>query len=269
MSKITIDPDLSHYSPFFDDAWSQRLLIVTEGTLLYALAFDLCVSWKAQSASHSMPWILVKALQSSWSDSGKNPVGHARRLTRKMREELFHKVSFSNMKQKEVAFAMNEIVTRFENYEPVIVDMADTWKGLCDEPDFHMSLHATERNSFCTIYHDYENYLRRVIGILNKATIKINGYDHLCDLVQTFLGKTVLDLCVKAESINTARLIRHAFAHTGGAVTGQLRSISHGFPVNDGMIQVTAAHTIFLYILLSKAVDLITETALEKLGAYN
>lgn len=271
MPTVIIDPDLSHYEPFFDDSWGQGLLDKTRESSLYDAAFALSLSWKSQSQAHSLPWILIESLKASWRDPITNPIGYSRRLVRRMREELLRKVSFTNMKRKEITAAMDEIVTRFDEVEVPDINMAPTWEGLCKHADFHTGLNGLMRDVFCTLYHDYENYVHRVVTALNGGVeVEVFKLAQLRKAVNEFLGQPLVELCVNDRSIEVPRLIRNCFAHAGGAEGDKLRGFKprHNFPVDgDGILHVLASHNRELFGVLSKVVSTVTEVALSKLPA--
>lgn len=267
MPKIFIDPIQEHYAPFFSDEWGQKLLDTTRNTALYDPAFSLAISWKSQSQAHALPWVLIESLKSTWSDPAHNPVGFIRRWLRKLTDELFAKVDFTNMKRKEVRKALGGITERFEKLDVPPVDMKPTWKALCDESDFHTGLNGLMRDCFCTLYHDYENYLRRVVSAVKGEEVRFFSKDHIVTCVAETLGASVAAQCYSERAIDIPRRIRNSFAHAGGKETHELKAVSHNLPTEDGVVHILASHTIELYGVLSSAVEAATQAALAKLPA--
>lgn len=266
MPKILIDPNQEHYSGFFKEEWGQHLLDTTRGTPLFEPAFALAISWKSQSQAHALPWILVESLGLSWSDPDNNPIGKSRRWLRKLSEELFHKVELTNMKQKQVRKALDEITERFDKVDSPPVDMRPIWESLCDEPNFHTAINGLMRDVFCTLYHDYENYLRRVASAIKEEEVRFTRKDRNIELLTECLGPAITNSCYTDRAIEVPLLVRNAFAHVGGKQTTELKAVTHDFPVDEGHLHVLASHNIELYKVLAVAVDTVTVAALEKLA---
>jgi len=55
--------DLDEYRKIFDHAWSERLLMRTEGTPVEEAAFTLATYWRGAANTHVLPWLMARSLQ--------------------------------------------------------------------------------------------------------------------------------------------------------------------------------------------------------------
>lgn len=268
MVRHELDLDISHYDHFFANAWARRMLAKVKGTSLHDPMLVLCISWKAQSAAHTLPKVFIDAMEKVFDESLNTPSDFGRKLIRAIRDQLVSRLNISNMKKKELAAITNEISDTYDKCEPTPFDREATWQGLLGAGDFRLSIHAIERNCFCTLYHDYESFFRDVLAVLNGGKrIRIYNLETLISKTDEFLGKEIAESCLTDDTIQIPRLVRNSFGHTGGRETDELKSVAHGFPVHDDKLIVLAHHTVQLYKDLAAAVEKITDAALAKLTA--
>jgi len=257
--RMLIDDRLESYKTFFDHGWAGRIMDLARGTKLDPSVFNLCVNWKAVANAHVLPWFTMSSVSNFAKGllAGHEPLGSklvdafAVRLPAEMGDTM------TNMQRRKFA----EVIRRLGKEIHAELDRAkdldevspnDFWKQFLSDPASHelrLSIWGSERICYSGIYHTYEYFLRQSIGVANGSKIR-GDFVVLAKEAERLLGKPIADSCLRDPQINIARLVRNALAHNGGEETNQLKAVSHGIPVEDGVLQVMPVDTHGLFALL-------------------
>ena len=268
--RMIIDDRLESYKSFFDHAWAGRIIELAQGTKLDPSVFNLCVNWKAVANAHVLPWFTMNCVSNFAKGllAAHEPLG--RRLVDAFAVRLPAELgdSIRNMQRKKLAEVIRRIGTQIHE----TVDQAknldevspkDFWKRFLEDPASHelkLSLWGSERVCYSGIYHTYENFVRQSIE-LAKGSKTGRGFSELAKDADGTMGKGIADSCLLEPQIKIARLVRNALAHNGGEETNQLKAVSHGIPVEDGVLQVMPLHTHQLFSLLKDRAYRVAEAA--------
>jgi len=139
------------------------------------------------------------------------------------------------------------------------------WQSLLPNFEFNGSVWASQRLCYGAVYYAYEDFLVRTYRLaIGKPDYRMKfAKEFARDLAKAF-SVELSDFCFSGE-VDVARRARNALAHSGGRITEELREIGHAFPVVNGEIQITTAHTRALFDLLKERVAKLVPEALKRL----
>lgn len=256
---IEYDRRLESYRSFFDHAWAKTLNACAKGSGLEDPVFSLLMNWKAAANTHMMPWLLVETLkrfaegyartQETASESSLARI--AKHIPMAMEDSL------SNMKRKKLEQVIIDLGHQLGQARQAYMDdtdpqaLFDTYLTSPGGHELQIGLWGTQRVVYGAIYHAYENFVTRCVGLTrgDPDYRPENGKDLVAAAKAAFDVSTV-GFCIADDSINVARLIRNAIAHHGGKETVELRRASHGIAVREGELQLMPSDSRSLFLSL-------------------
>jgi hypothetical protein len=268
---VKIDVDLGAYEPFFDHEWARKLdALAAPSKELWAIVFDLCVSWKGASSTARLPGQLMHLFNGFAVNFFRDTAPNTRSL--KLVVGLTHRLSkrvpltpaMQELVRKEMLDIDAEIRADLEN-APVPFSAEKAWKDFLQFAEFRHCLWASQRICYVVVYNAYEDFVARCTGV---AVVRVpyrmpKGKIFKQEFTSAF-GADLLKLCWLDHPVAIARLARHALSHAGGRVTDELHSYRpyHGFEIEGGELQVKATDTRQLFDQLKGRVSALAEKAL-------
>jgi hypothetical protein len=254
-SEILIDQRLESYESFFDHAWGARFLQISEGTLLYEPAHDLCVDWKGIALSSRMSWLMMHSLKHFAQGYSQSNPSFSQRLTRVLGQYVTQKSSVSNMRRKELLGIVNELGSKVEEEminQPSPVEPSEVWAEYLKVPEMAWALWSSQRTAYAALYFGFENYLRTAVGIA-RSEPEYRAFKHkaLRDDFAKVFGEPAGAACIDDPEIEIARLARHCLTHNGGKPSPELKATTHKIRVRSDRLQVFPEDVRRLFSLLT------------------
>jgi len=271
VKNIKIDPRVAAYKTFFDHAWSRKLDELAAGSKLAEPVFSLCMNWKSAANTHLMPWLMIENLKSFWEGFLRGQESYSERAVAHLAQHVPAAMgdSLSNMKRKKLAEVMTEIGRRMKQVreqDGEEIDPQALFETFLNGPggsELHLSIWGSQRIVFGAVYHAYENFVSRCVGLArNEPDYRSSNIKALHADARAAFGDTTADYCLTDPPVDTARLVRNALAHHGGKETDQLKKVPHGVDVVDGVLQVMPDDNRRLFDTLKDRVFKLVETAL-------
>ena len=264
---------LEKYQFFFDGEWAEKMNLLTQNSPLNEIAMDLCADWRGIAATSAFPWFMVKNLE----DVAQTFVGVQKQLlTGRMRVLLDviardFSPSLPAKKRPALRATLDKYRRNVESLsaKPFNVDPGWIWKLHLQTSDFILGIRSSQRVCFGGLYYAYENYVRRVLGLLRGNPDYRIPNDRKGKFKRDFescFGQDLWKKCVEDKRVEIARLVRNALAHNGGRETDELKSEGHTFPVSGGEIQVTVEYTRPLFNILKGCALALTQGAVRRLS---
>jgi hypothetical protein len=173
------------------------------------------------------------------------------------------------MKRKKLAEVMTDLgrrVKEFRKQDDEQIDpqaLFDTFLNGPGGSELHLSIWGSQRIVYGAVYHAYENFVSRCVGLArNEPDYRSPNIKALHSDATAALGGTTADYCLTDQTVDAARLVRNALAHLGGKETDQLKKVTHGVDVVDGVLQVMPEDNRRLFDALKDRVFKLAETAL-------
>jgi len=151
--------------------------------------------------------------------------------------------------------AMPWVLIRFnDNYQIL-------WEKYLEISTFNTTLFSSQRICYGAVYHAYENFLSRCVGIAkNKPNYRAKKADSLAaDLNGLIDGAGTT--CLKNSDIEFARLVRNSLAHNGGRVTPAIVSRNTTIRIIDDQLNIWPEDTKSLFDMLKNKVLWFAEKA--------
>jgi hypothetical protein len=254
-SEILIDQRLESYESFFDHAWGARFLGISEGTLLYEPAYDLCVDWKGIALSSRMSWLMVHSLKHFAHGYGQSNPSFSQRLTRALGQYVADKSSLSNMRRRELLGIVDELGSKVQEEmknQPSPVEPREVWAEYLKVPEMAWALWSSQRMAYGALYFSFENYLHTAVSIA-RSEPEYRAFKHkaLRDDFANVFGETVAVACIDDPEIEIARLARHCLTHNGGKPSPELKATTHKMRVRSDRLQVFPEDVRGLFSLLT------------------
>ncbi len=269
---IFVDEELESYQTFFDHTWAANIDKLAAGTKLESPIFNLCVNWKAAANTCIGPWLICNSVSefSAGFAMGREPFAvqlinaYANRLPAEM-------PSLSNMRRKELSAAVRKIGTELKDLlaqqaQKFTVSANEMWTTFLNGAasyEFRLNIWGSQRTSYGTIYHTYENFIREAVGLaLGMSNYKAPQLSTLLKDCSRLFGKPIADVCLDDADVKAARLVRNALAHNGGKETNQLHGVVHGIRIENGELQIMAPDTRRLFDMLKDRAYKLAEKAI-------
>jgi hypothetical protein len=270
-SEILIDHRLDSYKSFFDHDWAARFTEISDGTLLYEAAHNLCVDWKGIALSSRMSWLMVDSLEKFYIGYTESNPSFSQRLTQALGEFVANKSSLSNMRKKELKGIVEKLGSQVQEDMkrlPSPVEAKNVWADYLKVPEMAWALWSSQRMAYGSLYFAYENYLRIAVGIA-KGDPGYRGFPSGVlrkDFADVF-GEPLAVACIDDRQIEIARLARHCLTHKGGEESVELKAMGHKIQVHNGRLQIFPGDVRSLFSLLTDRV-LQVATAAQSLSLF-
>lgn len=258
IANIRIDERLESYRTFFDHQWAKDILKLVAGTKLEPQVDSLTIHWKSVANAHVMPWLVTEALKNLAEGYVLAGTPFAVQLVDVMKLRLANEIgdALPPRHKKIVKAAVDRVAEDVRATSAVAKEDAatrmrstDIWAEFSRHPEFGMSIWGSQRLCYAGVYFGYESFVRACASLaIGKPTSDdwTRSGELLRDLKAVF-GEQIVNDYVADRTVNVARLVRNALVHHGGKVTEELRHISHGLAVEDGVLQIMAPDTSKLF----------------------
>lgn len=278
IAKVRFDDRLASYETFFDHQWAKDIRKLVSGTRLEPPVDSLTFHWKSVANAHLMPWLITESLR-NWARGfllAHPPAGVqlVEAIQRRLVSELGDAVSRRCKKTLSAAVdrMARDVLAKGATAKEAAaggIRSTDIWSEFIDQPEFVLSICGSQRLCYAGVYFAYENFVRQCTS-LATGTDEVeyrNGFTKQREDMENVFGKPTTD-CVADKYVNNARLVRNALVHAGGRISDELRRISHGLAVEDGVLQIMATDTSKLSEQLKSRASKLAEQAV-KLPAFN
>jgi hypothetical protein len=183
-------------------------------------------------------------------------------MTRRLAAKVQSRLNLSAAALADVQGACLEIQSEIAPAERATLTFSqdDVWARYMEEKGFQFGLWGTQRICFVAAYNAYDNFLTRCVSIaLKQPTFRRKRDDVFAKAIEDNFGAKALDLCWRCTAIAVPREVRHALSHCGGRDTDKLRTLPHDFSIQNGVIQVLAAHNKKLLRVIEERAIYLTE----------
>lgn len=276
--KILIDERLESYRSFFDHNWAKDILSLAAGTKLDDAAFSLCINWKAAANTHLVPWFAVGGFSQfvngflrSHEPFGKKVVDVlAQRMPAEMGTSMRHmqKEKFADIIRR-IGAEVYDASEKAKEQEKLLPDAF--WQEFLSTPEsseFRLIIWGSQRICYGAIYHAYEHFVRECVRVAQGQGHSSPRRDtrSLLAAAKKSFGSTLATDCLASKEVRIARLVRNALAHNGGRETADLKKVTHGISVEDGVLQIMAPDNHSLFELLKDRAHRLAENTIAMPG---
>jgi len=251
--KIRYSDELESYKGFFDHDWIQQLTILTDGSQLERPVFELGASWKGNSNARRLPWLMMVSLK----ESVEGFANYYEPTPMRVISTLVERIS-NRLERKGITLISSDrqaLISEFKEIEdhlsqklrqnPLTVNSQGLWLQFVNQPEFVLSLWMSEVNAYSSIYFACENFLISVVKTLGNLTSLRPR--QLESRLTNLIGSRLAQICWTDESVEKARLIRHAVVHNGRKITSDLERYRNQLFLEDDEIVIMPVHTNQLY----------------------
>lgn len=268
---IEYDRHLGSYGSFFDHAWATDLMGRTETSVLKDPVFSLLMNWKAAANTHMMPWLLIEQLKSFAQSYARTCQTASEYSLARIAKHIPAAMgdSLSNMKRKKLQQVITDLGHGLGQARQEHTDDTDP-QALFDSyltgPGGHelqLSLWGTQRVVYGAIYHAYENFATRCVGLTRgDPHYRPGNGKELVAAAKAAFDAITFGFCITDDSVSLARLVRNAIAHHGGMETEELRKVSHGIAVREGELQLMPSDSRSLFTALKDRASALAKTTM-------
>ena len=268
--RIYVDTVLESYRNFFDNDWAASIVsIARDSAQLLQMIYDLTLEWRGAAYNAALPVELLEHVKSFYDGFVRSETPNTdllqlsealtARLGREIQEIGFDPVTLRRVQAKiiELGAQIQESVRN----APLTFPLEQAWDQYLNVLSYRITLWGSQRISYLAIYNSYENFLTQCVRIA-RGEAKYRMSRDFSEHFKNAFGDELLDVCWTNQSINIARLARHALSHAGGRLTSDLSKQNHGFIVESNSIQVAPDKTKGLYDLLKGSVHALSEKAI-------
>jgi hypothetical protein len=253
-SEIKIDTRRESYANFFDNAWADSFLKAASETRLGQASLDLCISWKGSAVVCRMPWLMIDSLRGFHAGYTRGTRGYQPILAA-VAKIVTLRVSLSETQRREVTQTIEGLSGQIEQELAAVspLDPDEIWRGYLKIPEFALSLWASMRKAYGSLYYAYENYLRAVVGAArNDDDYKAYKTSQLKEDFAAHCGDPLAVDCIDHPRIVIAREVRNSLTHNGGRLSPKLAAKPHGILVYDNRFQIFPDDVRALFALLQE-----------------
>ncbi|MEX1041684.1 MAG: hypothetical protein WDZ51_13680 [Pirellulaceae bacterium] len=229
----------------------------------------LLLDWRATSYTASMPGILITSLHSvmdGWL-AYESPDGSIAKFADLVLIALSRKIP-QVIKSKKLRVKIKaELLNQAALYQEArsststSIDITDVWNDYMKIPPFQMSVWSSQRVAYTAFYNAYEAFLVQCVKkVLGKERLRTTDGEFKIALRQNF-SSDICDACWSSNSLNSARLVRHALSHASGRETIDLAKQSHNIKVVNKVLQITPDDNRELVAMLHGAVTTLVVNA--------
>ena len=264
-----VDPDWRDYDVRLTPGWAKHLdSLISRRNRLKPVAFDLTADLRAVSITASSPRQMVAGLSgfaTGYVNGKREPTPVYRiadAMTRRLAGKLQHRLSLSEAQLTEVRGACLEIQSEISTVQDAKLEFKpdDIWAEFMQNKGFQFSLWGTQRICFVSAYNAYDNFLTRCVSLaLQQPTFRRKRDDVFAEAIEDNFGKQALEHCWRCSAVAVPREVRNALSHSGGRETDKLRSLTHDFPIRNGVIQVQAGHNKKLLRMIESRANYLAE----------
>jgi hypothetical protein len=252
--QIMIDIRLDSYQSFFDHAWANKFIDLTDKSRLRTAGFDLSRDWKGIAVATRMPWLVIDALKNFHIGYTKSNVPFHVQLTDRLAEYLTKDAGFSNMGKKKLLAKLHELradVEKLMEQSKPAFDLDALWNDFLRVKEFGLALWNAQRLAYGAIYYAYENFVQRVNAAGRREDdYRAPNFDRLCKDFTSLFSDAMTRECLRHPDIDTVRLVRNCLTHDGGRVSAKLRPVQHGIRVKGDEVHIFPEDTLKLFNLL-------------------
>lgn len=250
---VKIDTVKEAYENFYDHAWAKEIRALTDDTSIEELCWDLFWSWKGIARTAFLPWLVIHTMTSFAESMDRMRVRkeHMQQLLNFVRDGLLPQLSSPTTKI-EVCMGLDRLKKDLQNKSfPSLegtFDEDEAWTKYLSVPEFRFSLVWSQRISFSALYHAYEDFMCRCLGLARREPdYQFWKYKTFKSEFAAAFGEPLMMACLGNDFVNSARLVRNALAHNGGREDNELKTMPHGYSLEKNVIQITASDVRQLY----------------------